>query len=76
MTTAVSMTNLTKHYNGVPALYGPDTRCSGRFRLRLPRPQRRRQDDRDEAARGPRPGDERHGHDQRDPRVGVRGAST
>ena len=76
MTDAVSMTNLTKHYGGVQALTDLTLDIPAGTRFRLPRPEWRRQNDRDEGARRPRPSDERHGHDQRVSRVGIRGPSS
>ena len=57
---AISTTDLTKHYPGVPALTDLDPRRAGRLDLRLPRPERRRQDDRHQDPGRSHPADERH----------------
>ena len=62
MTNAISMNSLTKHYKDVRALTDLTLDVPGRDRLRLPRPERRRQDD---GTQGPRRARPRNGR-QRD----------
>ena len=65
MTNAISMNSLTKHYKDVAGPDRPDARRPGRHRLRLPRPERRRQDDRAQGPRRARPRDGRQRDRQR-----------
>ena len=67
MPSAITTTDLSKHYPGVTALDGLDPRRPAGFDLRLPRRQRRGQDHRHQDPRRPHATDQRHRDRRRRP---------